>query len=79
MSDNNVHGKHHTVVHSQVELSKSVGRALAILPRDWPGAANGFLDLDQDDAEKGTWMDKAQEDALKPVDWIVAHVSADAQ
>lgn len=45
---------------------KVVGRAFAIVPRSWEGAPNGYIDLDQDDFEDGSWMGKAQQDVFKP-------------
>ena len=48
------------------------GRSIAVMPRDWPGASGGYVDLDQDDYEQehSPWMRKMQQDIVKPVHWI---------
>ena len=49
-----------------VSDEKVVGRAFAIVPRTWKNAPNGYVDLDQDDFEDGSFMGDAQFAVFKP-------------
>lgn len=51
-----------------------LGRAFTIVPRDWEGAPNGYMDLDQDDFKEGTLWHWAQAECLKPFFTAVAMV-----
>ncbi|KAK3723513.1 hypothetical protein LTR37_001765 [Vermiconidia calcicola] len=53
------------------------GRALAIVPRDWEGASNGYVDLNQDDFEDSPWMHRAQEYALKPAKYAMTSTDSE--
>lgn len=55
-------------------LLTSTGRALAIVPRDWKGAPQGYVDVDEDDFEEGTFWHKAQVDCLKPFRYAQSQV-----
>ena len=51
-----------------------LGRALAIVPRNWEGAPNGYLDVNQDDFKEGTLWHRAQIECLKPIEFAISQV-----
>jgi hypothetical protein len=52
-----------------------VGRALGIVPDDWENAPKGFIDMDQDDFAKGSWMRQCQDLCMVPFGRAVDEVS----
>ena len=51
------------------------GRALAIMPRDWKEAPQGYVDVDLDDFEKGSLWGKGQDIVLDPFRWLFSQGS----
>lgn len=56
-----------------VSDQKVFGRALAIVPRAWKGAPQGFMDIDQDDFAEGSWMGDTQGLCMAPFASILGH------
>jgi hypothetical protein len=64
VTDEKINGQYHKGYYPTALTQ--VGRAFTIVPRDWEGAPNGYVDLNQDDFKEGTLWHRAQIECLKP-------------